>query len=105
TMPIGSRPSRRVGAGHDLAGLRAIPWVFAWSQNRCNLPGWYGLGTGLAAVAGQPGGLEHLRQMHRRWPFFSSLPENAEMSLVKVLPPSVETEATRLPPVIDSLRW
>jgi len=83
SMPIGSRPARRIAAGNDIAGLRAIPWVFAWSQNRCNLPGWYGLGTGLAAVADQPGGLAHLREMHRRWPFFTSLLENAEMSLAK----------------------
>jgi phosphoenolpyruvate carboxylase len=82
-MPIGSRPARRPAHGADIAGLRAIPWVFAWSQNRCNLPGWYGLGSGLAAVAGQPGGMDELRRMHERWPFFTSLLENAEMSLAK----------------------
>jgi phosphoenolpyruvate carboxylase len=81
-LAIGSRPARR----HDRAGLedlRAIPWVFAWSQNRCNLPGWYGLGTGLAALAGEPGGLARLRRMYGEWPFFSSLLDNAEMSLAK----------------------
>jgi phosphoenolpyruvate carboxylase len=82
-MPIGSRPARRIASGGDIASLRAIPWVFAWSQNRCNLPGWYGLGSGLAAVTERPGGLEHLREMHERWPFFTSLLENAEMSLAK----------------------
>ena len=82
-LRIGSRPARRVEGGGDLASLRAIPWVFAWTQNRCNLPGWYGLGTGLAAVADRPGGLEALQGLYRDWPFFTSLLENAEMSLAK----------------------
>jgi phosphoenolpyruvate carboxylase len=82
-MPIGSRPARRDQSTDDIRSLRAIPWVFAWNQNRCNLPGWYGLGTGLAAVALDERGLEALREMYRRWPFFTSLMENAEMSLAK----------------------
>jgi phosphoenolpyruvate carboxylase len=81
-LAIGSRPTRRRG-GRDLDDLRAIPWVFAWSQNRCNLPGWYGLGTGLQALADQPDGLERLRRMYGEWPFFTSLIDNAEMSLAK----------------------
>ncbi|HUY61709.1 MAG TPA: phosphoenolpyruvate carboxylase, partial [Candidatus Dormibacteraeota bacterium] len=81
-LPIGSRPSRRA-AGSDLAALRAIPWVFAWAQNRCNLAGWYGLGSGLAAVADRPGGLGTLQDLHRQWPFFASLLDNAELSLGK----------------------
>jgi phosphoenolpyruvate carboxylase len=90
-LQLGSRPARRGGgelreASFDLAGLRAIPWVFAWSQNRCNLPGWYGLGTGLATVAGGPGGPATLRAMYQEWPFFRSLIENAEMSLAKADP-------------------
>ncbi|HEX2375634.1 MAG TPA: phosphoenolpyruvate carboxylase, partial [Actinomycetota bacterium] len=90
-LRIGSRPARRDGdaaggAGGDLVDLRAIPWVFAWSQNRCNLPGWYGLGTGLEVVAHQPQGLALLREMYARWPFFRSLIENAEMSLAKADP-------------------
>jgi phosphoenolpyruvate carboxylase len=84
-LAIGSRPAHR-GAGRDLETLRAIPWVFAWSQNRCNLPGWYGLGTGLEVLAGQPGGLELLRRMYDQWPFFTSLIDNAEMSLAKADP-------------------
>jgi phosphoenolpyruvate carboxylase len=84
-LRIGSRPARRA-AGGDIASLRAIPWVFAWSQNRCNLPGWYGLGTGLAAGREEPGGLATLRAMYQEWPFFRSLIENAEMSLAKADP-------------------
>ena len=90
-LRIGSRPARRDGdgtgaAGGDLVDLRAIPWVFAWSQNRCNLPGWYGLGTGLEVVAHEPQGLALLREMYAGWPFFRSLIENAEMSLAKADP-------------------
>jgi phosphoenolpyruvate carboxylase len=84
-LAIGSRPARR-GAGGDLEDLRAIPWVFAWSQNRCNLPGWYGLGTGLEVLAREPGGLDQLRRMYDQWPFFTSLIDNAEMSLAKADP-------------------
>src|SRR5690606_6812536 len=62
-----------------LDDLRAIPWVFAWAQTRVNLPGWYGLGTGLAAV----GDIDELRAAYREWPRFNSLPDNAEMSLAK----------------------
>lgn len=82
TLHIGSRPTHRTSA-QDLASLRAIPWVFAWSQSRVNLTGWYGLGSGLAAVGAVPGGLERLRQARRSWPFFASLLETAEMSLAK----------------------
>jgi len=84
-LRIGSRPARR-GAAAGLGDLRAIPWVFAWSQNRCNLPGWYGLGTGLEVVAHRRDGLALLRDMYAHWPFFRSLVENAEMSLAKADP-------------------
>lgn len=79
SLRIGSRPARRGGVAEDLAGLRAIPWVFAWSQTRINLPGWYGLGSGLAAAAD----LDRLREAYRRWPLFRSLIDNAQMSLAK----------------------
>jgi phosphoenolpyruvate carboxylase len=83
-LQMGSRPSKRRADG-GLATLRAIPWVFAWSQSRVNLPGWYGLGTGLdAAVAAH--GLDRLRALHDGWPFLTSLLENAEMSLSKADP-------------------
>ncbi|MQA87661.1 MAG: phosphoenolpyruvate carboxylase [Streptosporangiales bacterium] len=77
-LRIGSRPARRT-ATRDLADLRAIPWVFAWSQMRLNLPGWYGLGSGLDAVDD----VEALREAYREWPLLASLLDNAEMSLAK----------------------
>jgi phosphoenolpyruvate carboxylase len=83
-LRIGSRPARRnTAAATDLADLRAIPWVFAWAQTRVNLPGWFGLGSGLAAVADGPGGLDALRQAYQQWPLLAVLLDNAEMSLAK----------------------
>jgi phosphoenolpyruvate carboxylase len=82
----GSVPGAASGGGPapamDLADLRAIPWVFAWSQTRMNLPGWFGLGSGLAAVADAEGP-DVLRRAYRAWPLFGVLLENAEMSLAK----------------------
>ncbi|HEY9521697.1 MAG TPA: phosphoenolpyruvate carboxylase, partial [Thermopolyspora sp.] len=80
SLRLGSRPARRgLGAPRSLDDLRAIPWVFAWAQTRVNLPGWYGLGSGLAAVAD----VGELRQAYKEWPLFASLLDNAEMSLAK----------------------
>ena len=81
-MRIGSRPARRSGAA-GLDELRAIPWVFAWAQTRLNLPGWYGLGSGLAAVTGSERGLREARRAYRGWPLLTVLFDNAEMSLAK----------------------
>jgi phosphoenolpyruvate carboxylase len=81
-MRIGSRPARRAGAA-GLDDLRAIPWVFAWAQTRLNLPGWYGLGSGLAAVAGSEPGLREARRAYQGWPLLTVLFDNAEMSLAK----------------------
>jgi phosphoenolpyruvate carboxylase len=83
TLPIASRPVSRTGTVDDLDALRAIPWVFAWAQARVNLPGWFGLGTGLEAAAETPGGVTALRRLHRGWPFFAVLLENASLSLAK----------------------
>jgi phosphoenolpyruvate carboxylase len=87
-MRIGSRPARRgVAAATGLDDLRAIPWVFAWAQTRVNLPGWFGLGSGLAAVAdggeGGEGRLQELQDAYRNWPLLAVLLDNAEMSLAK----------------------
>ena len=76
-LQVGSRPARRKG-DRSLANLRAIPWVFAWTQTRANLPGWYGLGRGLATIDDTT-----LRAMVRSWPFFRSVLDLASMSLAK----------------------
>lgn len=81
-LPIGSRPARR-GGGGKLSDLRAIPWVFSWTQSRCMLPAWYGLGTGLAVAMEKEGGVEMLRQMYKEWPFFTAAIDNAELALAK----------------------
>ncbi|WP_202638100.1 phosphoenolpyruvate carboxylase [Bailinhaonella thermotolerans] len=79
SLRLGSRPARRgLGAPRSLDDLRAIPWVFSWTQTRVNLPGWYGLGSGLAAASP-----DELREAYREWPLFASLLDNAEMSLAK----------------------
>jgi phosphoenolpyruvate carboxylase len=69
----------------EIAALRAIPWVFAWSQARANLPGWYGLGTALEAATTRGGRemVDHLAELYRGWPFFASVLDNAELSLAK----------------------
>jgi len=89
-MRLGSRPAAR-GRAQALASppsideLRAIPWTFAWSQSRINLPGWYGLGTALEAYRGAHGeaGLDGLARLYRTWPFLASSVDNAEMILAK----------------------
>ncbi|GAA0560777.1 phosphoenolpyruvate carboxylase [Actinomadura livida] len=81
-LRIGSRPARRKAA-RGLEDLRAIPWVFAWTQTRVNLPGWYGLGSGLAAVSADGRDLAELREAYGSWPLFNTLLDNAEMSLAK----------------------
>jgi phosphoenolpyruvate carboxylase len=84
SMRLGSRPARRgLAAPASLDDLRAIPWVFAWAQTRVNLPGWYGLGTGLRAAIDGPAGLAGVRDAYRSWPLLAVLLDNAEMSLAK----------------------
>jgi phosphoenolpyruvate carboxylase len=82
-LEIGSRPSRRPAAEEYLGSLRAIPWVFAWTQNRVLLPAWFGCGTAFAELAERGDGLALLRRLYREWPFFRSLLENLEMTLAK----------------------
>ena len=89
----GERAARWVAPGErpapdtpSLDALRAIPWVFAWSQSRAFVPGWYGLGTALDTFVHRHGdaGLRDLRAMYEVWPFFTSTLDNAEMVLAKV---------------------
>jgi phosphoenolpyruvate carboxylase len=76
-LHLGSRPANR-GGDTSLASLRAIPWVFAWSQIRLNLPGWYGIGSALAEA-----NLDEVRVAYAEWPLLGVLIDNAEMSLSK----------------------
>ncbi len=98
-LRLGSRPASRGrraaggpgGPGADvqpppaIGSLRAIPWGFAWSQARLNLPGWYGLGSALEAYRAAHGeaGLERLGALYRAWPLFEAILDNAEMTLAK----------------------
>lgn len=94
-LSLGSRPAARAatpastqapGASKGgLEALRAIPWVFAWSQSRANLPGWYGLGSALQGyrTAHGPDAFAALGELYRVWPFFASVLDNAEMILAK----------------------
>jgi phosphoenolpyruvate carboxylase len=77
--------------------LRAIPWVFAWTQNRCLLPAWYGCGAAFAEAD-----VEELRDLYRRWPFFRTLVQNLEMTLAKS---SMEIAAEYLELVDEPSLW
>jgi phosphoenolpyruvate carboxylase len=79
-MTLGSRPARR--GGGDIESLRAIPWVFAWTQSRAGLTGWYGVGSAIAAML-DAGHEDTLREMARDWAFFRTLIEDLEMLLAK----------------------
>jgi len=83
SLNIGSRPASRKAA-QGLDDLRAIPWVFSWSQCRVMLPGWYGFGTAVSQwLEKKRGALEELREMHRGWPFFRAALSNLDMVLAK----------------------
>ncbi len=77
-LRIGSRPAARAKSG-AVNQIRAIPWVFSWMQSRFNLPGWYSLGSGLASIPE----IGIFQEMYAGWPFFSTMLNNTEMSLLK----------------------
>ena len=88
-LRLGSRPAARGRSTREappsIDALRAIPWTFAWSQSRINLPGWYGLGVALESFRARYGepGLDTLARLYRSWPFLGSLLDNAELVLAK----------------------
>jgi len=98
-MNIGSRPAKRRQTS-DVSDLRAIPWVFAWTQSRVNLPGWYGLGTGLDVESARR--VDVLREMYRSWPFFRTVIDRAQLSMrradmtIAALYASLAEEPTRV---------
>ncbi|NDJ33469.1 MAG: phosphoenolpyruvate carboxylase, partial [Chloroflexi bacterium] len=81
-MPIGSRPAKRRAGG--FAAIRAIPWVFSWTQSRAILPSWYGFGSGVAAYTDHdPDALVLLRTMYAQWPFFRAMIDDVQLDLAK----------------------
>jgi phosphoenolpyruvate carboxylase len=81
-LNLGSRPASRSDE-RSVEDLRAIPWVFAWTQARCIIPGWYSLATGLDAYLDDGGDIETLAEMYDSWPFFRTMLDNAAMALAK----------------------
>ncbi len=82
TLNVGSRPASRT-ASRAIQDLRAIPWVFGWTQCRLMLPGWYGVGTAFESAASTGGGAELLARMYVEWPFFRAIINNMGMVLAK----------------------
>ena len=83
SLNIGSRPASRKKIT-DIGGLRAIPWVFSWSQSRIMLPGWYGVGTAFSNFINKDSrNIDKLRTMYKDWPFFTSLLSNVDMVMSK----------------------
>ena len=95
-LNMGSRPARR-SQTPDVESLRAIPWVFAWTQNRRLLPSWYGAGTALSRYAQDPERLATLREMYRGWPTFRTLVDFMQMTLAKSDMRIAETYTALLP--------
>jgi phosphoenolpyruvate carboxylase len=96
-LNIGSRPSRRPEGAEYLQSLRAIPWVFAWTQNRCVLPSWYGCGSAFEGAD-----VQELRRLYADWAFFRTIVHNLEMTLAKS---SMEIAREYLTLVEDARLW
>ena len=104
-LPIGSRPARR-RERRSLDDLRAIPWTFAWTQNRHILPAWYGIGSALEThveLAGHD--WSHLQEMYERWPLFRAIIDNAELALAKADMGIAHRSATLAPGDDTSAVW
>ena len=106
-LEIGSRPASRPEAADtgELQALRAIPWVFAWTQNRCLLPAWYGCGAAFHAYGLDGERLAWLRRLYAEWPFFRALVENLEMTLAKSSFEIAEAYVSLVPEPADPLRF
>jgi phosphoenolpyruvate carboxylase len=95
-LPIASRPVSRAGDdGVDFASLRAIPWVFAWTQTRYIVPGWFGTGHALAQLLDEdPDHLETFRALYRQWPFFQTVLDSAQREMARArLPIAAQYDA------------
>lgn len=82
TLNLGSRPASRSDE-RTVEDLRAIPWVFSWTQSRCILPGWYGLASGIDAYLQEGGDIETLQEMYANWPFFQTTLDNAALAIAR----------------------
>ncbi len=105
-LPLGSRPVVRPEAAIEgIEGLRAIPWVFSWTQNRCLLPAWFGCGTAFSGYGPAGVRLRRLRKLYREWPFFRALVENLEMTLAKSSLEIAEGYLRLVPAELDPKRY
>ncbi|MEC4813219.1 MAG: phosphoenolpyruvate carboxylase [Scytonema sp. PMC 1069.18] len=106
-LQISSRPARRPSGKKDLSSLRAIPWVFSWTQTRFLLPSWYGVGTALQEFLNEEPEehLKLLRYFHIKWPFFKMVISKAEMTLAKVDLQMARQYVEELSPSEDKARF
>jgi phosphoenolpyruvate carboxylase len=111
-LAIGSRPAARAKAGQArprvaVESLRAIPWVFAWSQSRANLPGWYGLGAALSVYERdhRVAGVRELQKLYREWSFFATTIDTVELSLAKADLQVARRYASLAPSAVGTRTW